>query len=158
MSKVKSKINNKGSDAIKNSAVINPITNDANLLSYYTNTSTYDENEIFDKSYSQALELMCGDKLLKSASTINSVIVRKTATEGLYKLILNNPDSNYKIEHIYETELVNNRAYCMGTVSKLGEDKYEVTYFDDDDEIVIEYYSKEEVIDFMNKNKLVFQN
>ncbi len=141
-----------------NSAVVNPITNDKTLLSYYTKESKYDENEIFDRSYSQALELMCGDKLLKSASVINSVTIRKTATDGLYKVILSSPDTNYKIMHVYESELINNRTYCMGSVSKSAENTYEVTYFDDDDEIVIEYYSKEEVIEFMNKNKLIFQN
>ena len=149
---------NKVQNSIKQGVVNNPIVNDLSLLSYYTDSAKYNKNEIFDKLYSQGLELMGGDKLLKPASTINSVIIRKTTTKGLYKLILSTPESSYKIDYIDEGQLLNNRKYCSGTVSQLEENSYEVTWFDFDDEINIEHYSKEEVIDFMNKNKLIFQS
>ncbi len=142
----------------KSRVVNNPIAQDSALLSYYTNTQEHSEEEIFDNSYSQALELMCGDKLLKPSGAINTVSIRKTTTAGLYKLILNNPELTFKVRYIDEGELVNNREYCKGTISKLNDDNYEVTYFDDEDEIVIEHFSKKEVIDFMNKNRLIFQN
>ncbi|MBR2068291.1 MAG: hypothetical protein IJ877_00885 [Candidatus Gastranaerophilales bacterium] len=135
----------------------NPIANDSTLLSYYTGSKRYNESEIFDKFFAQGLELMGGDKLLKPASALNSVTIRKTTTPGLYKLISNKYDNKCKIEYIDEGQLLNNREYCKATVSMIDVGMYEVTYFDDDDEIVIEHYSKEEVIDFMNKNKLVFQ-
>ncbi|MBQ8475998.1 hypothetical protein IJ531_02945 [bacterium] len=141
----------------KGTTVNNPIANDSNLLSYYTNSDKFDEGEIFDKYFAQGLELMGGDKLLKPASALNSAIIRKTSTPGLYKLITNTPESKCKIQHIDEGQLINNRNYCMGTISMLDVGQYELTYFDEDDEIVIEHYSKEEVIDFMNKNKLIFQ-
>ena len=153
----KSQTNKRGSNPINSSVAVNPITSDATLLSYFKNPSKYNEVEIFDKSYAQALELMCGDKLLKPASTINSVTIRKTTTRGLYKLIINGHESGIQIEHIDEGKLLNNRKYCSGTVSRIGENEYEVTYFDFDDEITIERYSKEELIDFMSKNKLIFQ-
>ena len=149
---------NKSSNYKNAGNIANPIVTDGSILSYYTNPNKYDEVEIFDRAYEQALVLMCGDRLLKSASTINSVIIRKTSTQGVYKIILTNPNSGYKIIHLDECELVNDRKYCKGTISQNGENSFEVTYFDDDDEIVIEYYSKEEVIEFMKKNKLIFQN
>ena len=139
-------------------AVNNPIEQDSTLLSYYTNTQKNSEEEIFDKSYSQALELMGGDRLLKPSGAISSVIIRKTTTPGLYRLILNNPELTFKVRYVDESELVNNREYCRGSVSKLDKDSYEITYFDDEDEIVIEHFTKKEVIDFMSKNKLIFQN
>ena len=137
--------------------VNNPITNDSNLLSYYTDSTQYNREEIFDKYYELGLELMGGDKLLKPASSINLVSIRKTTTPGLYKLILNNPELTFKVRHIDESQLLNNREYCKGTISKLDENSYEVTYFDEEDEINIEHFNKSEVIDFMNKNKLIFQ-
>jgi len=139
------------------SSVNNPIINDSSLLSYYADPSKYNEDEIFDRNYDQGLKLMCGDRLLKPASSINSVLIRKTTTPGLYKLILNNPELTFKVRYIDETQLVNNREYCAGMISKLDKDNYEFSYFDEDDEIVIEHFDKKQVIDFMNKNKLIFQ-
>lgn len=141
-----------------NKSMGNPIANDLSLLTYYTDSSKYSEIEIFDNSYSLALELMGGDKLLKPAALANSVIIRKTTTSGLYKLILKGSDLSLKIEYIDESQLLNNRNYCKGTLSKINSDMFELTYFDTDDEIIIEHYSKEEVINFMRKNKLIFQN
>ena len=143
----------KNTQTLKN----NSIANDSNLLSYYTNPLKYSEEEIFDRFYNMGLQLMCGDKLLKPASSINSVIIRKTTTPGLYKLILNNPELKFKVRHIYESELVNNKEYCKGSISKLEEDSYEITYFDNNGEISIEHFNKQEAIDFINQNKLIFQ-
>ena len=151
---------NKEKDILKNNTINianNPIANDSTLLAYYTDSSKYNEIEIFDKAYEQALELMGGDRLLKPAGSVNLVTIRKTTTRGLYKLILNSPEFKIKVRHIDEGELINNRELCAGTLSKLDDDSYEITYFDSEDEIVIEHFSKKEVIDFMNKNKLVFQ-
>ena len=140
-----------------NAVIKNPITDDSSLLSYYTDSKKYNEAEIFDKYYNQGLQLMGGDKLLKPASAIYLVSIRKTTTPGLYKLILNNPELTFKVRYADEGQLVNNREYCAGTISKINEDSYEITYFDKDDEIIIENFTKKEAIDFMNKNKLIFQ-
>ena len=140
-----------------NGNINNPIANDSILLAYYTDPEKYNKSEIFDKYYEQALELMGGDKLLKPANSINSVSIRKTTTRGLYKLVLNSPEFKIKVRHIDEGELINNRNLCMGTVSKIDDNSFEITYFDKEDEVVIEHFSKKEVIDFMNKNKLIFQ-
>lgn len=141
-----------------NKNTISPInTNEKTLLSYYSNKNAYNEEEIFDSFYEQALKLMGGDRLLKTVSSINLVTIRKTTTDGLYKVILSGEGSEFSIKHIDEAELLNNRKYSAGTISKLGEDEYEITYFDSDDEIEIEHFNKQQTIDFMNKNKLVFQ-
>ena len=153
----KTKLNENADISMKHTTSTNPISSDAALLSYYKDSSKYNEKEIFDRFYSQALELMCGDKLIKPASSINNVTIRKTTTKGLYKLITSTPDMKTKIDYIDEGKLLNNRSYCSGTISKINEDEYELTYFDGDDEITIEYFNKEQVIDFMNKNKLIFQ-
>jgi len=139
-----------------NYGTVNPIKSSSKTLSYYS-TSKYDRSEIFDKYYAMGLELMSGDKLLKPVSAINSVQIRKTTTLGLYKLVLNNPQFTKKIRYIDEAQLLYNREYCQGSVSLVDIGKYELTYFDDDDEIIIENYSKEEVIRFMDKNRLIFQ-
>lgn len=141
---------------VKLSNAANPIVSDSALSSYFS-SNKFDQAEIFDRQYAMSLELMCGDKLLKPASSINSVQIRKTTTPGLYKLVLNSPEFKIKIRHIDEGQLLNNREYCKGTVSLSDNGKYELMYYDDDDEIVIEHYSKEEVINFMNNNKLIFQ-
>ena len=141
---------------VKNGNTVNPIASDSVLSSYFL-SNKYDKTEIFDKQFANALELMCGDKLLKPAISINSVQIRKTATAGLYKLVLNSPEFKIKVRYIDEGQLLNNRQYCKGTVSLIDVGKYELMYYDSEDEIVIEHHSKEEVIDFMSKNKLVFQ-
>jgi len=141
----------------KNTNMTQDIT-DNNLLSYYTNKDKYDENEIFDKFYAQALTLMGGDKLLKPIASLNNIIIRKTTTTGLYKLIINDLDGSYFIKMLDESQLLNNRLYCLGTISKLDENEFEITYFDSEDEILIEHFNKQDVIKFMKDNKLVFQN
>ena len=132
------------------------ITLDNQLSEYYL-SGKYDKSEIFDKHYAIGLELMCGDKLLKSASAINSFQIRKTTTPGLYKLVLNSPEYKIKVRYLDEGQLLNNRKYCKGTVSLVDVGEYELMYYDEDDEIVLGHYSKEEVIDFMSENKLIFQ-
>ena len=132
------------------------IAADSAISAYYA-SDKYDKSEIFDKHFAQGLELMCGDKLLKPALSINSVQIRKTTTPGLYKLILNSPEFKIKVRHIDEGQLLNNRQYCRGTVSLIDVGVYELMYYDSEDEIVIKQCSKEGIIDFMSENKLIFQ-
>ena len=133
-----------------------PVMSQNALLANYLK-SAQNNKDVFDKLYDAALELMGKDKLIKPASSINSAVVRKTTTQGLYKVIINNLSSSPEIKMIDEAQLVNNRQYCAGTVSKIDDDEYEVTYFDEDDEIVIEHFDKAGVVDFMNEKRLVFQ-
>ena len=111
----------------------------------------------FELNYSNALSLMGGDKLLKPASSINKVAIRNTSTSGLYKVITYRPDATFRVKYLDESQLLNNKEYSSGTISKVSDDEYEITYFDTEDEIVIEHYDRAGAINFMMKNKLIFQ-
>ena len=135
----------------------NSTKEDSRLSSYYGIKGSYSEVEIFEKNYKSALELMGGDKLLKPSNALNGVAIRKTSTHGLYKVIESKLDLTFNVQIIDEVELLNNRKYSKGTISQISDDEYEITYFDDEDEIEIYHYSKENVIAFMKDKKLVFQ-
>ncbi|MBR1616624.1 hypothetical protein IJ670_00585 [bacterium] len=116
-----------------------------------------DTTSIFDFSYKAGLKLMAGDTLLKPMSSVNKATIRKTSTQGVYKLILQKSDGNFRIKYIDESQLLNNKEYAMGTISKISDDEYEITYFGSEDEISIEHYTKAQAINFMKMNKLTFQ-
>ena len=57
-----------------------------------------DTTSIFDFSYKAGLKLMAGDTLLKPMSSVNKATIRKTSTQGVYKLILQKSDGNFRIK------------------------------------------------------------
>lgn len=127
-----------------------------NTIKTVTIPSGISSKDIFDAQYAQAVELMGGDKLLKPAASVNNVIIRKTSTQGLYKLIINNSTkSSFDIKIIDESELLNNRDYCAGTISKVSPNEYEITYFDAEDEITIDRFSKDGVVKYMSEKRMV---
>mgnify|MGYP006988982527 CR=1 FL=1 len=84
-------------------------------------------------------------------------MIRKTSTQGLYKLIINDSTkSSFDVKVIDESQLLNNRDYCAGTISKVSPNEYEITSFDAEDEISIDRFSKDEVIEYMSRKRLVF--
>ena len=140
----------KQTNTIKSSAI-------SNTIKTVTIPNGISSKDIFDAQYSQAVELLGGDKLLRPAASVNNVIIRKTSTQGLYKLIVNNSiKSSFDVKVIDESELLNNREYCAGTISKVSNNEYEITSFNSEDEISIDRFSKDEVIDYMGKNRMIF--
>lgn len=111
------------------------------IIKEYINFNT------FDKEFEQAICLMGGDKLLAP----RNAIVRKTSTEGVYKVIYENG-----IKILDESQLFSNKKFAAGSVSKLSEDEFEVISFDEEDNMEINHLNKGELIYYMNKNKLAF--
>ncbi len=116
----------------------------------YKEIKHYLNKEKFIAEYEDAIELLCGDKLLKPLDSMANATIRKTSTKGVYKVITND-----KIKILDESQLVNNEQYCKGAISKLSNGEYEIMYYDKQRNVEILHLKLNETIEFLNEHNLI---
>ena len=143
-----------------------PQTNNNNKLTsfkssfartYFPNIRKMSPEEKFDLQYDKATELSDGTKLIRpTVLNTGSTEIEPSKQPGFYDVIFTSFSGGYKheptVKTISEDELKSDKYLYAGQIKQVGDDKYEIKYFDDSSNLVTKTLSKKECIEIMKRN------
>lgn len=132
------------------------------IKAYNPNITTKSPEEKFDLQFNSGVRLS-DDKVLIRPHILNtgSTEIKPSKNPGEYNVIFTSYVGGYKhepkVRTLDEESLLKNKGLSSGTIKRLGDDTYEVTYytdrrFNDNYETATEVMSKEECTKFLREN------